>query len=95
MEPERYQKAAAPAQSAYPFYHSPEHPYPGQLPNISPTHATPSDDQASNVQSHRQILSKDRWEELRPLIQRLYIDENKTFKAITEILREIHNFVPT
>ena len=43
----------------------------------------------------RQVLSKGQWEELRPVISRLYIDENKTFKAVAEVLRESHNFVPT
>jgi len=67
-------------------------------------HSENADSQASTT-SHtlemssntipRQVLSKEQWEELRPLISRLYIDENRTFKAVARVLQESHNFVPT
>jgi len=50
---------------------------------------------SSNGNPPRQVLSKEQWEELRPLISRLYIDENKTFKAVAAVLWELHNFAPT
>lgn len=43
----------------------------------------------------RQVLSKDKWEELKPLIRRLYIDENKPFRKISALLQESHGFAPT
>lgn len=43
----------------------------------------------------RQVLSKDRWEELKPLIHRLYIDENKKFQEVAAILRDSYGFLPT
>jgi hypothetical protein len=43
----------------------------------------------------RQILSKEDWEELRPLIHRLYIDENRKFKDIAAIIKEEHGFLLT
>jgi len=50
---------------------------------------------SDTVVTPRQVLSKEQWENLRPLITRLYIDENKTFKSVAAVLRELHNFVPT
>jgi hypothetical protein len=35
------------------------------------------------------------WESLKPLIQRIYIDENKPFPYLAKILREEHGFEPT
>jgi hypothetical protein len=35
------------------------------------------------------------WESLKPLIQRIYIDENKPFPYLAKILREEHDFEPT
>jgi len=43
----------------------------------------------------RQQLSKDEWESLKPLIQRLYIEENQTFRDIATTLRDSHGFFPT
>jgi len=43
----------------------------------------------------RQVLSKEDWEELKPLIQRLYIEEKKTFRRICTILSHSHGFTPT
>jgi hypothetical protein len=35
------------------------------------------------------------WESLKPLIQRLYIEENKPFTDIVKIIREKYGFEPT
>jgi hypothetical protein len=36
-----------------------------------------------------------KWESLKPLIQRVYIDQNKPFPYLAKILREEHGFEPT
>lgn len=43
----------------------------------------------------RQVLPKDRWDELKPLIYQLYIQEGKTFNNIQEIFCETYGFSPT
>jgi len=43
----------------------------------------------------RQVLSKDEWEQLKPIIRQLYIEENKTFRKISTILSRSHGFTPT
>jgi len=43
----------------------------------------------------RQVLPKDRWDELKPIIYQLYIKEGKTFKQIQEIFTETYGFCPT
>jgi hypothetical protein len=44
--------------------------------------------------SKRQQPSREQWEILKPLIQRLYIEENKTLSRVTQILRDNHSFDP-
>ena len=39
--------------------------------------------------------TRQKWESLKPLIQRIYIDENKPFPYLVTILREEHGFEPT
>jgi hypothetical protein len=39
-------------------------------------------------------LSKGQWEELRPLIRRLYIEESRALAYIANVFRESHNFNP-
>jgi len=58
---------------------------PNQVIHLLPT-AQPVD---------RQVLPKSKWEELKPVIRRLYIDENKTFRKIATIIRDTYNFTPT
>jgi len=41
------------------------------------------------------VLSKDEWEEIKPLIYRLYIEEEKSFLRIKPIITEIHGRAPT
>ncbi|KAE8444779.1 hypothetical protein EG329_014239 [Mollisiaceae sp. DMI_Dod_QoI] len=41
------------------------------------------------------MISKEDWEKLKPIVKRLYIDENETFKTISTHLAEYHNFEPT
>jgi hypothetical protein len=59
---------------------------------------TTSDLSAMSTQSAinpKRQLSHREWEELKPLIRRLYIEENRTFKDIARLLCEHHNFLPT
>jgi hypothetical protein len=43
----------------------------------------------------RKTYSKEQWDAQKPVIRRLYNEENKPFKRVIEILRMEHNFVPT
>jgi hypothetical protein len=39
--------------------------------------------------------TKDQWQALSPVIQRLYLDEGQTFKKVAEYLHKYHDFNPT
>jgi Clr5 domain len=39
--------------------------------------------------------TKQQWERLKPLIQKIYIEENKPFSYLAKILRDEHSFEPT
>src|SRR5271168_4554662 len=56
---------------------------------------TQSSIQFQSTIGRRQQLSRDEWEALKPLIRRLYIEENKSFQYIAIVLRDNHNFLPT
>jgi len=43
----------------------------------------------------RKQYSKEEWEAQKPIIEQLYIVEEKTFKRVINILRTKHNFFPT
>lgn len=43
----------------------------------------------------RRQPSKGEWEELKPLIQHLYLEENHSLQCVTRILSEKHGFRPT
>lgn len=43
----------------------------------------------------RQLYSKEQWEAQKPIIRRLYNDENKPYNRVVEILGTEHNFFPT
>lgn len=40
-------------------------------------------------------MTRQQWESLKPLIQRVYIEENKPFPYLVNILRDEHGFEPT
>jgi hypothetical protein len=40
-------------------------------------------------------MSRQQWEDIKPFIQRIYIDENKPFPYLAHILRTEHGFEPT
>ena len=60
-------------------------------PLIQPT---PVEEDIANVPESYQNLKK-KWESLKPLIQRVYIEENKPFSYLASILRDEYNFTPT
>jgi hypothetical protein len=45
--------------------------------------------------SGRQLYSKEQWEAQKPVIYRLYNQENKPYSRVVEILRTKHNLFPT
>jgi hypothetical protein len=40
-------------------------------------------------------ITRQRWEELKPLIKQTYINENKPFAYLADVLRRDHGFEPT
>ena len=49
----------------------------------------------SDTNGRRKVYPKEQWLALRPIIQRLYVDEGQTFVKVAEYLHEQHNFNPT
>ena len=47
------------------------------------------------INGRRKMYPKKHWLALRPIIQRLYVDEGQTFLKVAEYLHEHHNFNPT
>jgi hypothetical protein len=45
--------------------------------------------------ARRKMYPKEQWLTLKPLIHRLYIDENQTFTKVAEYLQELYGFNPT
>lgn len=45
--------------------------------------------------SLRRQLTPEEWAAFRPIIERLYMHQNKTFKQVATILRNEYNFEPT
>lgn len=43
----------------------------------------------------KRSISEQEWEDVKPLIQRVYLDENKPFPYLAYILRTEHGFEPT
>ena len=43
----------------------------------------------------RKMYSKEKWAALKPIIQRLYVDENQTFRQVASCLARNHGFSPT
>lgn len=49
----------------------------------------------SDISGRRKMYPKEQWLALRPIIQRLYVDEGQTFLKVAEYLHEHHDFNPT
>jgi hypothetical protein len=73
------------------------HPYRTLVPKSASAPPSASSPSPGDSTPHvpRQILSGEQWEELKPIIRRLYIDENKSFLKTASILQETHGFTPT
>jgi hypothetical protein len=66
-----------------------------QQPSFQPLiHPTPVEEDIANVPESYQSLKR-KWESLKPLIQRVYIEENKSFSYLARILRNEYEFTPT
>ncbi|KAG0651284.1 hypothetical protein D0Z07_1582 [Hyphodiscus hymeniophilus] len=72
------------------------------LPYTLASHATPNFSTSIPVHApvwppskRRLQLSSAEWEELKPTIERLYIDEERHFKDVRVILETNHNFMPS
>jgi hypothetical protein len=50
-------------------------------------------DMSNAPESHQSL--KERWKSLKPLIQRVYMEENKPFPYLAGILRDEYGFEPT
>jgi hypothetical protein len=48
-----------------------------------------------DTNARRKMYPKEQWLALKPVIQRLYIDENQTFPKVAEYLDQNHGFKPT
>jgi hypothetical protein len=83
------------APSALPFNLQVSSSLPAQFPEPEPLRKEPNLVTASSKSGKRHQYSKDQWEELKPLIRRLYNEENKTFSKVASILRDSHDFFPT
>jgi hypothetical protein len=55
----------------------------------------PGPDKEGESIARRKMYPKEQWLVLKPLIHRLYIDENQTFTKVAEYLQEHHGFNPT
>ncbi|KAH6713412.1 hypothetical protein BKA61DRAFT_675655 [Leptodontidium sp. MPI-SDFR-AT-0119] len=63
--------------------------------NSSATHTDVSSRPGGPSRSKRKELLKEQWEDLKPLIRRLYLDDNMTREAVTKYIVQEYNFEPT
>jgi hypothetical protein len=64
------------------------------MPLEGPSQIVPNEGQASGNPGIR-AMSRQQWEELKPLIEQIYIQENNPFPYLVEVLRRDHGFEPT
>jgi hypothetical protein len=76
-------------------------------PNTASPHAMPITQQGQRpiqtsgtegvreADARRNIYSKEQWQALKPVIERLYVTEGQTFIKVVEYLREHHGVKPT
>ena len=60
----------------------------------SPSKSVPNDGYMA-LDSGVQTATRRQWENLKPLIKQIYIEENKPFRYLAEVLRDGHGFEPT
>lgn len=66
-----------------------------QTAALTQTKGVPPYTLPSSAGRRRSQPSKDRWEDLKPYIQRVYMEENKTLQQLAEVLRDEFDFFPT
>jgi hypothetical protein len=64
------------------------------MPLECPSQIVPNEGQVSANPGIR-AMSRQQWEELKPLIEQTYIQEDKPFPYLAEVLRRDHGFEPT
>jgi hypothetical protein len=64
------------------------------MPLECPSQIVPKEGQVSANPGIR-AMSRQQWEELKPLIEQTYVQENKPFPYLAEVLRRDHGFEPT
>jgi len=65
-------------------------------PHRSIVSSSPTLEKPSTILPPRErVLSKDEWESIKPLIYRLYIQEEKTFARIKPTILELFGYAPT
>jgi hypothetical protein len=64
------------------------------LPHIAPSSYIPSMATVVASDVNREV-SREAWEEMKPRIQQLYMDQNKPFPRVARALREEYGFEPT
>jgi hypothetical protein len=64
------------------------------MPLECPSQIVPNEGHVS-VNPGIRAMSRQQWEELKPLIEQTYIQENKPFPYLAEVLRRDHGFEPT
>jgi hypothetical protein len=67
-------------------------------PEVQPFATKPSQQvqlATDTITAASRMLSKQRWEELKPTIRHLYLDHNRTLKELAEYIQENHGIKPT
>jgi hypothetical protein len=49
----------------------------------------------SHTKQRREMYPKEQWLALKPIIQRLYLEESQTYNEVADYLHEYHDFSPT
>jgi hypothetical protein len=43
----------------------------------------------------RKMISKEQWDPLKPVVERLHVEEGRTLRQVAALLKEHHDFNPT
>jgi hypothetical protein len=47
------------------------------------------------IKTKRKMISKEQWDPLKPVVERLYVKEGRTLRQVAEYLKEHHDLIPT
>jgi Clr5 domain len=67
----------------------------GSGPDTQSSMTISGEEKLGETNARRKMYPKEQWLSLKPVIQRLYIDENQTFTKVAEYLDQNHGFKPT